>query len=592
MIFLLGVSPAESQNHLDRKISVANVTSQPLGDVLKQIGKENGFYFSYNSRSVVADSLVSIKDFHGTLQEFLEKTLGTNYEFREIPGYVIIRYAPGTLDVVVQSEKETGRSFMIKGYVRDSVNGKGIEQASVYDRKALVSTLSDQNGYFKLMIRRPDESTWLTINKENYRKTSVILLLPVEVNQRKANGRFRYDPDNSDSTRLEKTAFGRFFLSFRQRIQRINLGGFLAYSPYQISLTPGLSTHGMFSSQVINQGSLNLVGGYTAGVDGLEMAGVFNINQKDVTGVQMSGVLNLVGRNASGLQVAGVSNTVLGNVSGVQMAGIKNRADSVQGAQLSGVFNVSKKTEGFQMAGVANRSSGKTGSQFAGAINTGSEVKGIQMAGVLNRSEKMQGLQIAGLLNYSSGETGAQIAGAINIGGKVKGIQLAPLLNVADSSDYPIGLINIIKNGRKSFAIGADESGTVSLIFRSGGRVLYGLVGFGYSLLNDSNLPYATEAGLGAQLLDRKNFAFQMELVNRTGFDLKSHDQSRISLKFLPELYLGSHFGIFAGPTISFTYPDKKDAGMEEIPGWVLYENKINGSALHLGLSGGLMYKW
>jgi hypothetical protein len=37
---------------------------------------------------------------------------------------------------------------------------------------------------------------------------------------------------------------------------------------------------------------MNVIGGYTAGVDGLEMGGVFNINQKDVRYFQMAGVFN------------------------------------------------------------------------------------------------------------------------------------------------------------------------------------------------------------------------------------------------------------------------------------------------------------
>jgi len=538
--------PAASQYHLDQEISFADVSGQPLGEVLHEIGEKNGFYFSYNSRSVVGDSLVSFNGFRGTLIEFLEKTLGPDYEFKETPDYVIIRHAPRTLEVVVETEKESRRSFILKGYVRDSLGSRGVGDASVYDRKALVSTLSNKNGFFKLEVKRPGESIWLTVNKENYREMTMVVLLPVEVKRRVREEKYGYYPDEADSSRLERTWFGRFLIGSRQRIQRLNLGGFFAYSPYQVSLIPGLSTHGMFNSQVVNRGSVNLVGGYTAGVDGLEIGGVFNINQKHVRMLQMAGAFNLVGGNADGIQMAGVSNTVLGDVSGVQMGGVSNWTGNVKGIQLAGVINVAKKS---------------------------------------------QGLQAAGVLNRSSEETGSQISGVINIGGKVKGIQFAGLINVADSSDYPIGLINIIKNGRKSFSLSTDESGLAALTFRSGGRVLYGLVGIGY-YPTDRELSYVGEAGIGAHLVNTNRFSLDAEVVNRNITDLEDREQEQASFRILPELRMGPHLSIYAGPSVNYSYPDEENGRIDKIPGWVLYESESTGRALHIGLSGGLKYRW
>jgi len=553
--------PAASQYHLDQEIAFADVSGQPLGEVLHEIGEKNGFYFSYNSRSVVGDSLVSFNGFRGTLIEFLEKTLGPDYEFKETPDYVIIRYAPRSMEVVVETEKESHRSFILKGYVRDSLGARGIGQASVYDRKALVSTLSNKDGFFKLVVKRPGESIWLTVNKENYREMTMVVLLPVEVKRRVREGKYDYYPDEADSSRLERTWIGRFLIGSRQRIQRLNLGGFFAYSPYQISLIPGLSTHGMFNSQVVNRGSVNLIGGYTAGVDGLEMGGVFNINQKDVRMLQMAGVFNLVGGDADGVQMAGVSNHVVGDVSGLQMGGVSNWTGNAKGVQLAGVINMAK------------------------------EMDGVQAAGSVNVATELRGTQLAGVMNVSSGETGSQIAGVVNIGGKVKGIQLAGLINVADSSDYPIGLINIIKNGRKSFSLNTDEAGLAALTFRSGGRVLYGLVGIGY-YLTDRELSYVGEAGIGAHLGNSKGFSLDAEVVNRNITDLKDREQEQASFRILPELRMGSHFSIYAGPSVNYSYPDKENGRIDKIQGWVLYENDSNGRTLHIGLSGGLKYRW
>jgi hypothetical protein len=335
----------------------------------------------------------------------------------------------------------------------------------------------------------------------------------------------------------------------------------LTSSPFQLSLVPVLGTHSLYGSRIVFHGSLNLIGGYTGGVDGLEMGGVFNINRADVRGVQMAGVFNLVGGDVHGIQMAGVANKIKADVSGLQLGGVSNWSGNAKGVQMAGVINRTK------------------------------EMEGVQMAGVVNAATESKGAQLAGVLNHSSGETGSQIAGVINVGGKVKGIQLAGVINVADSSDYPIGLINIIKNGRKSFSFGTDESGLAALTFRSGGRVLYGLVGAGY-YLTDRELSYVAEAGIGAHLTDSKTFSLDAEAVTRSSTDFEGHEQPRASFRLLPELRIGSHFGVYAGPSISYTYPRRKDAGIDKIPGWVLHESKSTGRALHLGLSGGLSYRW
>ncbi len=307
-----------------------------------------------------------------------------------------------------------------------------------------------------------------------------------------------------------------------------------------------MSSQGLFNSQVVNQVSLNLIGGYTAGVNGVEVGGVFNINQKDARHFQVAGAFNLVGRHVRGVQIAGVSNIAVQQVSGVQVAGVNNRGGDARGMQVSGLFNVAENTKG---------------------------------------------VQLAGLMNKSTSETGVQVAGILNIAGKVKGVQLAPLLNIADSSDYSIALINLIKNGSKSVMVGVDESSMAHVAFRSGGRVLYGLIGAGY-YLKDLPMTYALETGLGAQLLSIGLFRLDAELVNRVSTDFKRHSESRLSFRLLPQLSLGQHLAIVAGPTINYTYPDKGSDLSNNIAGWKWYHDQATGKTLHVGVYGGLLYRW
>src|SRR5690606_33332308 len=127
---------------------------------------------------------------------------------------------------------------------------------------------------------------------------------------KKGKRAYGYRPDD-DLLNVERTAAGRFFVSSKQKLQSLNLGGFFANTPFQTSITPGLSTHGSMSGQVVNKFSVNLLGGYTSGVNGVELGGGFNINKRNVNFLQAAGVFNLVGGSVSGIQLAGVNNSVL-----------------------------------------------------------------------------------------------------------------------------------------------------------------------------------------------------------------------------------------------------------------------------------------
>ncbi len=499
------------QGYLVRDIHLRFTGAQRVHEVLDAIGHAQGFYFSYNNQVVPADSVITIARYDGKLLDFLTSTFGHAYEFKESPGYVIIRYAPRRMAVTINVEKRRGGPLVVEGQVTDADNKMGVYLASIYERNVLASTLSGPTGNFRLTIKRPEETIWLTISKENYRDTTLALLPPVHVSTKQKGRRYWFAPDDGNGLGLDGTALGRFFTSSRQRIQRINLGGFLAYSPYQISLTPGLSSQGLFNSQVVNQVSLNIVGGHTAGVNGIEVGGVFNINQQQARYFQAAGLFNLVGNNMQGMQAAGISNIVVRDVSGVQVGGINNRAGSVSGAQVSGIFNVAENVNGIQLAGI------------------------------------------------------------VNVAGNVNGVQLSSLVNVADSSDYPIGLVNLVKNGDKRFSIGMNESGTVQLAFRSGGRVLYGLLGVGYRL-NGNGMKPAFEAGIGTHVWQRDLFALDAELASEIRTNFSADPEQQLSFRLLPQLRFGPHWGIFVGPTIN-------------------YVPKAN-QTFQPGLVGGVHYRW
>ena len=185
-------------------------------------------------------------------------------------------------------------------------------------------------------------------------------------------------------------------------------------------------------------------------------------------------------------------------------------------------------------------------------------------------------MQVAGLSNRAADVTGAQLSGLFNVAANVHGIQVAGLVNVADSNDYPIGLVNLVKNGSRSIGVGLGEAGMALLTFRSGGKVLYGLVGVGYKPEGGSQR-YGLETGLGAHLLTAGMLGIDAEVANLTSTGFKKNSRSQLAVRLLPQLRIGRQWGVAAGPALTHRQQDADGGRKKE---------------LHIGLYGGLTYVW
>nr|MBI1229259.1 hypothetical protein [Cytophagales bacterium] len=552
--FFLSVAEVFAQNHLDQEIDVDAASGLSIRQALDQVAAGRDFYFSYASSLIGVDARLPVERYSGTVKDFLTLALGTAYDYKEIPGYIIIRYAPGMLDVaadIENSEKQT----TIKGYIKDYQTQESIAFVSIYERSQLISTMSNQQGYFEIKLKNPQSSLWVTLSKENYRDTTFMILPTVDIKAKTMPQRLRFSPQSGNVDMVEGSFFGRLFIGFRQRIQRINLGGFLGESPYQMSLVPGVGSQGMFSSQMVNNFSLNLIGGYSAGTEGFETAGIFNINQQNAKGFQVAGVANMVGGGMEGMQVAGLYNIVLQKANGFQVAGLYNRTKS--GSQ------------GLQVAGLYNRTDSGSQHQIAGLFNKTDTSDGVQIAGLWNYSSARAGaLQLAGLINYSHGAVDRQVGGLVNRATYVRAFQLG-FINVADSSNYPIGLLNFIANGKKSLSAAMDESGALQLSFRSGGRKLYGVLGLGYFPTN-SQTPAAYDVGVGVYLIEKRTFSLDTEWVNRVLTDFRSRSDFVASFRLLPAYKMSPKTKVFLGPTLNFAVLDQSPDS--KLPGQKLVE--------------------
>jgi TATA-box binding protein (TBP) (component of TFIID and TFIIIB) len=354
---------------------------------------------------------------------------------------------------------------------------------------------------------------------------------------------------------------------------------------FQFTFIYPLGTNGIEAPAYENIVSFNALIGISRSEKMFTFGGLANIIRHDATGLQFAGMYNHIGNNGRGILLSGLVNSTNRNYNGLQFSGLMNRAGGNGGGlQSAGLINSTKGNySGSQFSGLMNRIDGNgKGLQFTGLINsTKGDYKGAQYAGLMNRiDENGKGLQFSGLINSTKGDykgaqyaglmnvskniSGAQIAGLVNIARKVKGLQFAGLINIADSSDCAVAVINLIKSGEKGVAITYDETGSMIISFRSGGKVTYGIVGLGHNYKTSKNL-LLTEGGLGAHINCSSRFRINNEvtIVNFISPKHFNNHTFKSGYSLLAEYRLFSHLSVFAGQGINYMYSnDVNNVGM------------------------------
>ncbi len=277
-------------------------------------------------------------------------------------------------------------------------------------------------------------------------------------------------------------------------------------SAVHISFFPPLSTHGAQASQYTNDFSFSIIAGISRNENAFAFASVSNMIINDAKGIQFAGVFNYIGNDARGLEFSGVTNIVRNNFSGLQ---------------------------------------------FTGVMNLAQEMTGLQFAGVMNKSEYIKGFQLVGVGNIAADVDGMQFSAVFNKARKVRGVQFAAILNIAEESDYSIGLINIIKNGDMGIGLTYNESGSTVASFRSGGRVMYGILGVGFNHKAKKE-KFVTEGGFGAHIPVVDWFRFNTELVATSITSFSDDNALHAGFRLLPSFKVLPHLEIFGGPSINF----------------------------------------
>jgi hypothetical protein len=515
---------ASAQHFLDSTITLS-VGEKSVRQVLYTIQQQGGFLFSYNSNLVPEDSLVSLSLERVTVRHLLEQLLGPAYSYTQSGNYLIIH-----------RENLSGKIFVVRGYITDKHTGEKMTQASVYERKQFASTLTDASGYYQLKLRSHASTDTLLISKHGYNDTSLLIHAGYDQRLDIALSPIRFIRLNpvtvTPSTQIEGTWFGRLFMSSRQKVRDINLSRFFLDQPFQYSLVPGIGTHGKLSAQVVNKFSLNLLGGYSAGVQGFELGSLFNVDKKNVEYVQIAGLFNTVGGSARGIQLAGLHNGVLDSVDGIQLAGLTNQ---VRGS-----------LRGVQLGGLANHVAGP--------------VSGWMLAGIMNRADQsVRGLQLGGVVNISGGEMRGMQVSLINKAGRLRGLQLG-LINIVDSlnSGYSIGLVNI--TGFHSVSLLWNESLGINLAYKSGQKALYSILLAGINPAQGQRA-YSLGAGLGHETAISSRASLQAEITGQ-GIYLGSRQDLPWLIRLSPSLTwaLTRRWSVFGGPSLVLYLPGKSGA--------------------------------
>ncbi|MGN8059819.1 STN and carboxypeptidase regulatory-like domain-containing protein [Pedobacter sp. 22163] len=517
------VTAVDYRRNLSKGVSL-NVKQERVGNVLQMISKAGGFYFSYNGVLFRQDSLVSLNVKNVPVREVLDRLFDGKVDYKENAGYIILRYAVNHLTIEAAHIANGDNEYAISGYVVDTRTGNKVKQASVYEKKLLQAALTDNNGYFTLRFRGEHNGVILTASKETYRDTALVFLADINIKPEKYE-----DPDKEKGAFFTNTFGGRgiwrFLLSSKQRIQNLNIPDFLAQTPFQASFTPGLSSHGSMSSSVVNKASLNILGGYTAGTNGFEVAGAFNLTKGDIKKIQVAGLFNVVGGSVKGTQFSGAYNDVNLNMDGVQVAGLLNRVES--------------KVRGLQLAGVGNLA--------------GKDVKGAQVAGLINVSKNTTGVQLAGVMNKTSGRLkGMQLAGLVNQAKNMDGFQLS-VVNLADSSSgISIGLINLSNDGYRKITVYSNELINTNVAFKTGNAKLYTLLIAGKNF-SDTVRAFTFGLGLGHDFILNKRFAIAAEGTIQSIY-LGNFEEANNLYRLQANLQFNalSRLAIFAGPAYSY----------------------------------------
>ena len=482
---------------------------------------------------------------------------------------------------VIQRKKDRDASLGIVGMVMD-VKGEPISNCNVQvftmDSVYVNGATTDQEGCFSIPLKR-DEEYRMQVSyigyKTAYRQCQVghvgtivmrhdaMRLSEVKVTGMRAESRNEEQADTLRTVAVSRRKQAAEVIpsvniigvsNNRKSLALGALGNVVREKAYGLQIA-GLSNHvGDMGGGVAIAGLANTTLGSYYGV---QLGGLWNYTSLDTKGVMIGGLANWVNSGFDGLQLGGLAN-ITRDARTIQVAGLTNISKGLYGIQISGLTNISQDAYGLQLAGLTNISKDVYGLQVGGLTNISRDTYGLQLAGLFNVSHDLYGMQLAGLFNCAKDVYGLQFAGLVNVAKRARGVQFATILNVAEESDFPIGLINIIKQGDKGVALTYDILGNAVMSFRSGGKYTYGILGVGCNAQIEERL--VVEVGYGLQVPVCRWLDVNNEFKATTMGYNSGYTRSNFSYLLAPSLTLWRHCNLFAGASINYFMSDRASA--------------------------------
>jgi len=563
---------AQKKSSLEVQVQL---NKQPIRVLFSQIEQQTELKFSYNSNILNADSIITYSA-HKTVKKVISEVFDRRIQSKIIGTHIILVHSK---KIEKQYDKDHPDFTEFSGTILNAITRKPIYQASIYNISSRTTVLSDSKGHFSITIEKGSNKNFniaksgfqdiivsVNVREENHLE---ILLKPLHPKLTVTS------KPTQNATIQENPNFVLKMVPSEGLIAVENLQNVEEKRVGQVSFIPTIGTHMEASGIIDNNFSLNVLGGYNGGVDGIEIGGLFNILNRNMEGLQIAGLVNVVQGHTSGMQVAGIVNKNKKNVTGFQVGGISNfLSDSIHGMQVAGISNiVNGRVNGFQVAGIHNHvTEDVNGVQVGGIINwVQDSIVGMQIAGISNVANgKMNGLQVSGIHNLSTKNiVGGQISGITNQAlSEMHGIQLSlinyakmnsglqlGLINIADTSNgIALGLFNYIKDGYHPIEIFRNEVLYTNLAFKSGMDYFYMTYTAGFR----SSEPHILGIGLGvgSKINTWKWLSFSLDLtstfINEQEFDNEYDWQLNLLNRFDLTIDLNiKKFSIIFGPSIN-----------------------------------------
>ncbi len=567
-VFILNLS-SFSQSVLEQKISIPK-KKYNADEFLNFIEKNSNARFSYNSDLIDKNKNFVYYAENKEIKLCLDDVFNQKIKYKSSGKYIILLEN-------TETTKSDKKKYLVKGKITNPKD-KPIKNVSVYDVNEKYSTITDNKGEFSLNFNSENDYSGLSIGKFGYQDTVIIY-------NTKLNDEIKIELKPQDSIQLSKKRyinksyeidnirFANYLIPKKIKLNSQNLKHINDIRPFQISFLPGISSNLAKFGVLKNNVSLNILIGYTRGVEGVEFAGLMNFDKEDVRWIQFAGLSNLVGGKVTGLQAGGITNVVLNDFYGIQFGGISNFViGNFNGIQTAGTSNITiGDFYGLQTAGIANLNTGKfKGLQTAGIVSANfKDFSGLQLSGLLNfNTGNLKGLQISGFSNINTDSLSGcqissflndsetadfQLSGFLNIAKHNKGVQIAPFNFCDTSSGVPIGFLSVVLKGYHNIIFSFDEINYLNANIHLGTENFYNIFNFGHTP-NNKNI-WSFGYGIGHKFKFNTWAKLDLELMTKNLYYNKSFYNSwfpyhKISLIF--DFKIANLFSVYLGASANY----------------------------------------